>query len=209
MVADETYVWNFGDGTDGLDQVVSKVYSAPGDYTVTLALRNSTTNSGATNRRSRTVHVLPAGSKVIANKIAYKLKATLGDSTVGDMNLSLTVANGGGSVASGTKVGFVFEGQRFAGMLNGKLVDQTNPNVKWTLKSNPRTGIQTLAVKIKKADLGAGLKRLVQNGNAGTTVSSAVPIHIEIGSQIYEIAVPSSFTLTADGKAVTGTGNGP
>ena len=204
---DETFVWDFGDGTDGFDGSFSKVYSAPGDYNVSLTVHSRTTNTSKT--KSRVVHVLPADKKVSTSKITYKVKATLGDSTIGLLNLNLSVTNAGVSVNSGDKVAFVFEGKRFEGTLNAKLNDQTNPYVKWMVKSNAKTGMLTLTLKINKSDLGGGLKRLVQGSTNGSTVNQSISIHIEIGSQIYEVAVPSTFMLATNGKTVTGSGNGP
>lgn len=205
--ADATFVWDFGDGTDGFDGSFSKVYSAPGDYNVSLTVRNPRMNTSMT--KSRMVHVLPAAQKISASKITYKVKGKLGDSNVGTINLNLSVTNAGVTAASGSKVAFVFEGKRFEGTLNAKLTDQTNPTVKWMVKSNVKTGMLTLTLKINKSDIGGGLKRLVQGIAMGSTVSKSISLHIEIGTQIYEVAVPTSFLLAADGKSVTGSGNGP
>ncbi|MEI6234248.1 MAG: Ig-like domain-containing protein [Planctomycetota bacterium] len=194
--------WSFGDGNGGSGGIVSKTYDMPGDYKVSVSITDGTGSKTA----QRTIHVLPKGTSANA-KVGYKFKALLGKNPVGGLSLAMSIP--GGTAAAGTKVAFLFEGARFDGTLNAKLSDSTNKNVKWNLKSNSKTGVLSLVLKISKTNLGAGLNALVQGATVGQTLTPSVPIHVEIGSQIYEIAVPSSMTLGKDGKSLSGGGNGP
>ena len=54
-----SYAWAFGDGTVGTGPVVEHQFAAPGDYVVTLAVRDDRGNRGLTSKR---VTVSPAGS---------------------------------------------------------------------------------------------------------------------------------------------------
>ena len=59
-----SYYWNFGDNTNASGMIVNHTYTSPGNYTVTLTVRDS---NGATNSISKTVtvHFQGAGNAIV------------------------------------------------------------------------------------------------------------------------------------------------
>ena len=84
------YTWNFGDGSPlGFGPQISRVYTAPGVYTVTLTIRD---RDNLISIASRQIVVLPADQIGKFNSdITYKVKWDRGKENVDSFSLDATV----------------------------------------------------------------------------------------------------------------------
>ncbi|MBX2820407.1 MAG: PKD domain-containing protein [Rhodothermaceae bacterium] len=66
------YQWNFGDGVEGINEVETYAYSAPGIYSVTL---NVTDNDGATGQTAIQVNVFSTQQRLTVTPLTGKVEA--------------------------------------------------------------------------------------------------------------------------------------
>jgi PKD repeat protein len=203
------YLWNFGDGTpNGSKQVLSKIYSAPGSYAVSLTI---TDGEGLSATTTRNIEILPADQIGLFNSsLEYKVKWDRGKEDADTLALVAEVNMGDAVIGAETPVAVEIAGVRFEAVLDLKLRAKTL-NESWQVKANTRSqaaGEVALKFKAKKASLGLGFNQLGAVGE-GEVVTLDIPVRLEIAGRVFEVLLDSDFKFSKDGKKAAGEGEGP
>jgi PKD repeat protein len=96
----ESYRWDFGDGKTGTGILVDHTYTAAGNYTATLTVRDE---QGLTDTDSVVISVVPGLKSVHVHKIALRLATSLGG-RVFQCVAKVTVRSGADKAAPGATV---------------------------------------------------------------------------------------------------------
>ncbi len=99
-----TYAWGFGDGSTGTGSPITHAYSAPGHYTTTLYVTNTTTSCVASLVRPLFVEVMPAptgGIAPITGGCNPPVSIGFASTSVGTPALTYAWTFGDGGVGSG------------------------------------------------------------------------------------------------------------
>ena len=209
-----SYDWDFGDGSPhGSQQIISRVYTATGTYTVTLTIIDG---DGLTDTTSLTMVVLPASQAgLFSSTILYSVSWNRGATNSDSLSLSATVNVGTTPVTSTTPLSLGIVGQTFTGTSATKLSlpikNNSGPQVKWMLKANTKKGAPkgTYALKctIKHASLGQAFALAGVTGNK--SASAKIPVNLGIGGSAFASSISSQFRFGSNGVKASGGGSGP
>jgi len=206
------YRWVFGDGSpEGAGQVISKIYQTQGTYSASLTVSD---RDGHTSSVSRTIVVLPADQAGLFNAfITFKIKSIRTKADADSLQLNASINIGAATVSAGDTIAVGIAGQTFTAQLDPKLRSKTT-NAMWkvdfaTRKLKP--GEVRIQARIKKANLGASLALagVVPEGDGKDSVDIALPVRIEVGTNVFEVAIDSSFDFAGGAARISGDGNGP
>ena len=208
-----SYVWNFGDGSPhGTGQLISRVYTATGTYTVSLTITNG---QGLTDTTTLTMVILPASQAGLLNaNIKYSVSWNRGAVNADTLSLSATVNVGTTPVNTASPLSLGVVGQTFTGTSSTKLSlarAASGPQVKWQIKANTKKGFPKgtydLKCSIKHASLG---QAFALAGVTGVKSSAArIPLRLGIGGSTFESSINSQFRFGSGGAKASGGGQGP
>jgi PKD repeat protein len=209
-----SYAWDFGDSSrNGSGQLISRIYTAVGTYTITLTVTDA---EGLSDTTTLTMVVLPAAQAGSLNpNIKYSVSWNRGASNADTLNLSATVNVGTTPLSSASTLSLRVVGQTFAGTSTTKLAHAfaalSGPRSRFQIKANTKKGVPKgtydLKCSIKHASLGLAFALA---GVTGTTTSTArIPIRLSIGASSFESSILSQFRFGSNGAKATGGGQGP
>src|SRR5437867_4408127 len=188
-----SFSWNFGDGSTGLGSSVTHSYSGQGNYTVSLAVKDSVYPTSHTATATETLTVLPPtlavsitgpSSGLVSTGVTFTATASSGTSPY---SFSWNFGDGTGNVAGGS----------------------TNPNT----QSHTYAKTGTFTVKVNATDSKGKIATASSTINISTTTT---PLSISLsGPGSGNVGNSLSFTATATGGASpyslswTATGGNP
>jgi PKD repeat protein len=211
-----SYDWDFGDGSrHGSGQLISRVYTAPGTYTVTLIVTNG---FGLTDTTSLTMVVLPAGDAgLFPSTLKYSVSWNRGQKNNDSISLAATVNIGDAALTGSTPLSLGIVGQTYTGTTGVRgqgsgVRTATNggAQVKWTVKpgkkGSPKGTVQVQAT-IKHASIGLAFVKAGATGSKSATVK--IPVGLQIGAANFQSSINSQFRFGSNGAKASGGGTGP
>lgn len=204
------YSWDFGDGSPaGSSQAISKIYNAPGTFTVSLTVLD---NEGLEDSTERQIVILPADQVGLFNAfISFRTSFNRTKISADRLTLDARVNIGEQSLGSGSLVALEIAGQRFEVVLDDTLRAKVDgpPKQKWRIQfgtTSQAFGEVELRITIRKADLGLGFNQLGAIAGGDGTATLEVPVRLELDSSAFEVPLDSEFDFNSDGTRAKGDG---
>jgi PKD repeat protein len=209
-----SYDWDFGDGSrHGSGQLISRIYTAPGTYTVRLTITNG---FGLSDSTTLTMVVLPAADAgLFPSSLSYSVSWNRAVKSADKLKLTATVNIGDVVLTKATPLTLGIVGQMFSGTagtskLQASSASSTAAGVKWAFKPGKKgspKGTFQLQASVSHATVGLAF---AQAGALGSTTAHVrIPVMLKVGAATFQTPINSQFRFGPNGQKASGGGTGP